>query len=264
MWRGQIMSYKVVFIDIDGTLVNEEKQIPNDALEAIEDLQKKGIEVVLATGRAPYFFTHIREKLNINSYLCFNGSLVVHKGEIIYDKAISKDTLEKLETLALEHNHPIVFQGRKKYRSKHNQHPHVLESFASLKVEVPLYHEQYWKEEEIYQSLLYCQEHEEDLYHESFSDIHFVRWHRLAMDVIPKGGSKATGIKVMLDHIGLSTSEAVAFGDGLNDKEMLSFVGMGIAMGNAHEEVKPFAKYVTKSVDQGGLKNGLIQIGLLD
>lgn len=60
----------------------------------------------------------------------------------------------------------------------------------------------------------------------------------------------------MLQHLKLSPDDAVAFGDGLNDKEMLSYVGMGIAMGNAHEEVKPFADFTTKHVNEGAFDTG--------
>ncbi|MEM5595787.1 HAD-IIB family hydrolase [Niallia circulans] len=78
------MTYKIVFIDIDGTLVNEEKQIPNDAKAAIKELKKRNILIVLATGRAPYFFSHILDELGLSSYISFNGSYVVHGKKEVY------------------------------------------------------------------------------------------------------------------------------------------------------------------------------------
>ena len=83
------------------------------------------------------------------------------------------------------------------------------------------------------------------------------------MDVIPAGGSKAKGIEAVLKHIGRSKDEVVAFGDGLNDVEMLSYVGLGIAMGNANDEVKSYANHVTSSVDEKGIRRGLEHAGLL-
>ncbi|EHB59642.1 Haloacid dehalogenase domain protein hydrolase type 3 [Paenibacillus lactis 154] len=83
------------------------------------------------------------------------------------------------------------------------------------------------------------------------------------MDVIPGGGSKAKGIEAVLKHLGITPAQAVAFGDGLNDKEMLAYVGLGIAMGNAHEEVKPLADFVTKHVNKGGIRHGLRHAGLI-
>ena len=75
--------------------------------------------------------------------------------------------------------------------------------------------------------MLFCEEKEARLYEETFSNIHFVRWHSLSMDVIPKDSSKAAGIAEFLKILAIDPKEAVAFGDGLNDKEMLSYVGMG-------------------------------------
>lgn len=257
------MAYKIVFIDIDGTLVNEEKQIPNDAKAAINELKKRNIPVVLATGRAPYFFSHILEELGLSSYISFNGSYVVHEKEEVYKKPIPMETLELLENTALKNNHPIVFQGSKEGCANHKEHAHIIESFQSLKLEAPSYRHDFWKEADIYQCLLFCEEKEEKVYEETFSNIHFVRWHPLSMDVIPTGGSKAAGIAQILNILHIDPKEAVAFGDGLNDKEMLSYVGMGIAMGNAHEDIKPYAKFVTKHVDDGGLAYALQRISLL-
>lgn len=257
------MAYKIVFIDIDGTLVNEEKKIPQDAKEAITELKKQNIPIVLATGRAPYFFSDILTELGLSSYISFNGSYVVHEEEEVYKKPIPVETLEVLEQIALKNNHPLVFQGSKECCANHKEHAHIIESFQSLKLNAPTYRKDFWKEADIYQCLLFCEEKEEKLYEESFSNIHFVRWHSLSMDVIPKGGSKAAGIEQILTILNIDPNEAVAFGDGLNDKEMLSFVGMGVAMGNAHEDVKPFAKFVTKHVNEGGLSYGLKKIGLI-
>lgn len=67
----------------------------------------------------------------------------------------------------------------------------------------------------------------------------------------------------MLKHLGITAEEAVAFGDGLNDKEMLSYAGLGIAMDNAHEEVKLLADYVTKHVNYSGIRHGLEYAGLI-
>jgi Cof subfamily protein (haloacid dehalogenase superfamily) len=257
------MAYKIVFFDIDGTLIDEEKQIPRDALEAVQKLKEQNIEVVISTGRAPYFFTSIAEQFGIESFISFNGSYVVYKGKVLFEKTIPAHVLELLEKEALTNGHPLVFQGNETNFANHDQHPQVIESFRSLKLDPPQYRPHFWKEAKIYQALLHCEAHEEEQYLSLFQEINFVRWHRYSMDVLPVGGSKAKGIHAVLAHLGIDPSEAVAFGDGLNDKEMLSYVGLGIAMGNAHEQVKPFANYVTKHINEGGIKHGLEFAGLL-
>ncbi len=258
------MSYKIVFFDIDGTLVNEEKVIPEDTVKAIQELKNRGIEPVIATGRAPYFIKPLLEKLGIESYVCMNGAYVVYKGEPIYRREIGKSSLEALVKLSGEHEHGLVFEGEHTFYSNKEEHPFIIDSVNSLKVDLPGYDPEFWQAESIYQVFLHCESHEEHLYESVKSDFTLIRWHAQAMDVLPLGGSKAEGIKAMLDRLNYTEHNAVAFGDGLNDKEMLQLVGFGVAMGNSHPEVLPYADYVTTHVDEQGIRNGLIEAGLLE
>jgi Cof subfamily protein (haloacid dehalogenase superfamily) len=257
------MSYKIVFFDIDGTLINEEKEISQDTLEAIRELKHNGTEVVIATGRAPYFFKALAERLEIDSFVSLNGAYVVHKGVPIYKRIITKESLKQLVKLAAENNHSLVFQGDSAFYADAEQHPHILDAVGSLKVDLPGFNPDFWMSDDIYQAFLHCEADEEHLYLDAFPDLRLVRWHPFAMDVVPNDGSKAVGILALLDHLQIPPAEAVAFGDGLNDKEMLTAVGLGIAMGNAHEELIPFADYVTTSVNEGGIRRGLIHARLL-
>jgi hydroxymethylpyrimidine pyrophosphatase-like HAD family hydrolase len=90
-----------------------------------------------------------------------------------------------------------------------------------------------------------------------------VRWHPLSTDVLPSGGSKARGIREIIDRLGFTSEDVYAFGDGLNDIEMLRFAGNGIAMGNAPGAVKRAVKYVTEDVNNNGISHGLELVGLL-
>lgn len=257
------MTYKIVFFDIDGTLINEDKQISDDTAEAVRELQSRGVEAVIATGRAPYFFAPLAERLGIDSFVSLNGAHVVYKGEPIFSREIPRESVGALVDYAAKQNHPLVFQGHSSYYANESSHPHMVESVSSLKVDFPGFDPHFWKNESIYQMFLLCEEHEEHLYHEVVPGLRYIRWHHKAMDVIPSDRSKAQGIEALLRHIRMAPEEAVAFGDGLNDKEMLKSVGLGIAMGNSHDELKPFADYVTTRVDEGGIRNGLRYAGLI-
>ena len=257
------MSYKIVFFDIDGTLVNEEKVIPADTVAAIQELKERGVEPVIATGRAPYFIKPLAEQLGIESFVCLNGGYVVYKGEPLYKKTIEKSALEKLVALAARHNHGLVFEGERTFCSDREEHPFIKESVLSLKVDLPSYNPSFWQENDIFQVFLHCESQDEPLYEELKTDFTLIRWHRYAMDVLPVGGSKAMGIAAMLDKLGYTAADAVAFGDGLNDKEMLAYVGFGVAMGNSNPELLPYADFVTTHVDEQGIRNGLIEAGLL-
>ncbi|WP_027091698.1 Cof-type HAD-IIB family hydrolase [Cohnella thermotolerans] len=257
------MSYKIVFFDIDGTLVDEEKKVPRDAAEAVRRLKDSGVEPVIATGRAPYFFKPLAEQLGIESWVSLNGGYVVYKGKELHRRTIPLPDLEKLVELSARNGHALVFEGKEAYYANQENHPFVYESVESLKVEHPGVDANFWKSEDIFQVFLHCESHEEHLYPAALPGLRFVRWHAKAMDVLPRTGSKAEGILALLSALGLTPADAVAFGDGLNDKEMLELVGLGIAMGNAHEELLPFADYVTSRVEEGGVRNGLVYAGLL-
>ncbi|MBP5645182.1 MAG: HAD-IIB family hydrolase, partial [Bacteroidales bacterium] len=83
------------------------------------------------------------------------------------------------------------------------------------------------------------------------------RWHPEFSDLVNRENSKASGIEAILRHFGLQRSECIAFGDGGNDIEMLEYCGIGVAMGNADEEVQRHADYVTTSVDEEGILHAL-------
>jgi Cof subfamily protein (haloacid dehalogenase superfamily) len=255
--------YKIVFFDIDGTLIDEDKKIPPDTIQSIQKLKDANIKVMLATGRSPYHLKPIAEQLGIDSYISFNGSIVVHQGKLIFEQSIPAQSLQFLDQLAHKSNHPLVCLGDQGYYASHESHPHIMETFESLNIALPQYNPHFWRQSKIYQVMLYCQIGEESDYLSYFSDMKFIRWHALSVDVIPSAASKAQGVECILNHLGISPSEAVAFGDALNDREMLSFVGMGIAMGNAHKELIPFSRFITKHVNDGGIQYGLEQIGLI-
>jgi Cof subfamily protein (haloacid dehalogenase superfamily) len=257
------MAYKIVFFDIDGTLVDENGRIPPGTLESIHKLKALGIKVWVASGRSPYHLRFAAEALGVDSFIGFNGSMVVHQGELIHEQFISPASLELLNQAAVKRNHPLVYYGGQTYCSSHHDHPDIVGTFRSLKIDPPVHNPSLWKESKIYQAMLYCRDAEELEYTVRLSDIRFVRWHEFSVDVIPSTGSKAKGIEIVLKHLGLLPEEAVAFGDALNDREMLSYVGMGIAMGNAHEGLRPYADFITKPVDEGGITYGLQQIGLI-
>ncbi|GGF88019.1 phosphatase [Paenibacillus albidus] len=257
------MSYKIVFFDIDGTLVNDEKQVPQDTIDAIAELKASGIEPVIATGRAPYFFKPLAELLHIDSFVSLNGAYVVYKGEPLYKRTLPLSSLEKLVEAAGRNNHSLVFEGNEQFFANSEAHPFIMESVNSLRVEQPGFDPEFWRNSDIYQVFLHCEAADEHLYDQVFDDLRLVRWHPKAMDVTVMGGSKAVGIESMLARLNISPSEAVAFGDGLNDMEMLEHVGLGIAMGNSHPELLPYADYVTASVDEGGIRQGLRHAGLI-
>lgn len=262
---GIYMSDKsVIFFDIDGTLLTHDKQLPASTKEAIFSLKRLGHEVAIATGRAPFMFENLRKELEIDTYVSFNGQYVVLNGEVIYTNALKASSLLTLSETALKNNHPVVYMDHEDMKANVPEHDYIKESLDTLKIgsfptHDPLYHEG----RELYQTLLFCPEGEEAQYEKAFTDFDFIRWHPVSVDILPRGGSKAKGIEKIIEKLGYSKERQFAFGDGLNDIQMLMAIENSVAMGNGEEEAKAVAKYVTKSVEEDGILHGLQMVGLL-
>lgn len=265
MKEGSTLQKKsVIFFDIDGTLLNNEKKLPLSTKRAIFKLKEKGHLVGIATGRAPFMFENLRKELEINTFVSYNGQYVVLNGDVVYTNPLKMSSLEKLTKAALENRHPVVFMDHEDMRANVPEHSYIKESMNTLKINrFPSHDPNYYKNRDLYQTLLFCPEGEEEQYEKEFYDFDFIRWHPVSVDVLPKGGSKAKGIEQLVQKLGISHEKVYAFGDGLNDIEMLLSVKNSVAMGNAIPSVKAAAKYVTKSVEGNGIDYGLKMVGLI-
>jgi Cof subfamily protein (haloacid dehalogenase superfamily) len=257
------MTQKMIFFDIDGTLLDHNKELPQSTKLAIQALKEKGHEVAIATGRAPFMFKDLLKELEIDTYVSFNGQYVVVNNEVVYKNPLPTESLQKLAEYSSKKQHPLVYLSHEEMKSNIEYHSHIQESLGTLKFSHPSYDPIYFEGREIYQCLLFCAEGEEKDYIDEFKQFHFIRWHPVSTDVLPAGGSKAKGIEIAIRHLGISDDDVYAFGDGLNDIEMLRFVKNSVAMGNAPETVKKSAKHVTKDVAEDGIAYGLEFLGLL-
>lgn len=254
---------QIVFFDIDGTLLNKEKRLPQSTIMAVKALQDKGIVTAIATGRAPFMFEDLLTTLNIDTFVSFNGQYVVYKGKPIVENPLSFEELARLEKLAADAGHPMAFLSAHNMALNVPEHSYVKESFGDLKIRVPEMDLTFREKYPIYQALLFSEEKEDMSYLNGFHSFDYIRWHTYSTDVIPKGGSKAEGIKHLLQRTGIDQKNTFAFGDALNDIQMLHFVDTGIAMGNGRKEAKEAADLVTESVENDGIYQGLQQVGLL-
>ncbi|GAA0293866.1 hypothetical protein GGQ92_000071 [Gracilibacillus halotolerans] len=257
------MGDKIVFLDIDGTLLDHNKNIPASAKQAINKLKANGVTVAISTGRAPFMFQEILDELDIHSYVSINGQYVVHENKVIYANPIEMDQLERLTAFSTDKQHPVIYQSASDMKSNVADHPHIKTGMNSLKREFPLQESNYYKHLPIYQVLLFNEQEEQTIYEKEFPSLRFVRWHQFSCDVMPVNGSKANGIEQFIKNSDFELEDTYAFGDGLNDLEMLQKVQVGVAMGNSVPEVKEIADYVTEDVAEDGLAKGLEKIGLI-
>lgn len=252
----------MICLDVDGTIYNEEKVASEATIATIKQLQHAGYKVVIATGRAPFFIEPLLERLGIDSFICLNGQLVKIDGQYIRKVPVPHDALEAIRARSIEHGHPMVFFSDETYKTT-SLHDYVVDSLSTLKITLPEEDESFYESHDIYQALLFHRAEEDHLYDDVLTEVKQYRWHEVSRDIVPKEGSKFEGIKAACEHLGITTDEVIAFGDGPNDIEMLSNVGLGVAMGNAIDEVKACSDYVTKSVDDEGITYAVRDLDLL-
>lgn len=258
-----IQTKKLIFFDIDGTLLDPDNRIPASAKQAVLALKEAGHMVALASGRAPFMLEPIRLELGLESYVSFNGQYVMHQGELIHSNPIRSDALNQLSAFASVSGHPLVYLDHSQMSCSQEYHPHVDLCLSSLGVTHPEYEKLFCDNRFIYQTMLFCSQEVENAYRDRFRDLTFVRWHPLSMDVLPAGGSKAEGVSRLAARTGFAPENVYAFGDNLNDMEMFRYAGCSIAMGNAPYSLKRLASHVTKNAEQDGILHGLKWAGLL-
>ncbi|WP_332650485.1 Cof-type HAD-IIB family hydrolase [Lysinibacillus sp. 54212] len=254
---------KILFFDVDGTLYNDDKILPSSAKEAIFKARENGHEIAIATGRAPFMIESLLQELEIDTYVTFNGQYVVYKGEVIFTDSVSNEQLQEIIAFGTARNEPVVFLNEKEMIASTTNDAKIEQSLATLQYPYPRIDEVFYETNDVYQTLIFMEKEYEELYKQTFPQVQFVRWHQYSCDILPKAGSKARGIQKVLQHIGKTMDDAIAFGDGLNDLEMLQEVGLGVAMGNGHDKVKEVADIIAPHVDEDGIKGVMEQLKLI-
>ncbi|PID24749.1 hydrolase Cof [Sporosarcina sp. P7] len=255
---------KIVFFDLDGTLMNHDKTILESTKQSLKALRDKGIYTVICTGRAPLMFKWLLEELSFDSYVSMNGQHVVLEGEVIYSNPMKPEVIQQLTELAHKQGHGLTYSTFESFVSNVEEHPLVQEGTARLKIPYPPVDPNVYSHSVVNQVQIYSTPKETEKYMELFKDYSFIRWDENSVDMLPEGASKAIGIQKMLEHMDIPVENSYAFGDGANDMQMIETVGIGVAMENAIPELKKVADHVTASCSEDGIMKGLISLGLLE
>lgn len=261
----QMKDKKIVFFDLDGTLLTSKLKISSSSIEAIRAIQEQGIEPVIATGRNIGEIGNVFELTGIQSCVAMNGQYVLFNGDLIYENPIDQNEIKDFHAAVSRNGHELAFYGPDKITvTAANSEIISKNYYERVGTEYPPVDGARYFKESIHMMVLFCAEGEETYYQEAFPYFQFVRHSTLGCDVYPTEASKATGIKRLIEHQNLSFENTYAFGDGLNDIEMFRLVKHPVAMGNAINNLKKIAKFVTTSNDEDGIRNGLHLCGLLN
>lgn len=253
------MTKKMFFFDIDGTLLDDTKKVLTSTKEALHQLKVNGHEIAIATGRNYTMAKDVIDELEFNNYIVCNGSAGFFHDELIYENYLDEKELEKLLMAADKHGHQIVYETPFELKRRHEEIAAVTsEAMKAVGYKVPEYAGDFHKENSLVQALIFYRE-EEKVYYEDgkFPQFKFIRWHNTGVDVLPRGGSKAKTMLKVAENQGFKREDTIAFGDGLNDRELLREAGIGVAMGNALETIKLQADRVTATNNEDGIAKAL-------
>lgn len=257
------MNYKIVFFDVDGTLINyEDGCVEESTKQAIDLLKNKGIHLVAATGR-PLSMCRELEELGIETFITANGAYVKHHDLVLHKTPIAKEIVQNVEAFAMEQQHSLTF-FTEQLAMNSIQSPaalHAMQETLSLG-DFPVINEKI-ANEEVFLMCLYTDEQGEKRYVSQFPNILWQRWHPYIVNVLQQDVSKSIAVQAVLDYFNIDSKNAIAFGDGDNDMDMLELVGLGIAMGNGSLALKNVADFVTKKSTEGGIDFALRQLQII-
>lgn len=258
---------KIIFFDIDDTLyLKHQNRILDSTKTALQHLSTQDIMVAIATGRGicvfPPCVTDFIGEVGIEVFVTINGQYNEYQGKTLTHFPLRQAQIVST-TAYLNAQHIAYGYMTRDEIITFSQDRHMMNALTSL-------HTPYRMADEfdinipVYQMLAFYENNQNiDLARHLDDDLKTVRWHLSGVDILDVHGSKARGIASVLDALGLSMSDAWAFGDGLNDVEMLAQVGFGVAMGNAHPDLKAVADYVCPCHDEDGIYRGLQDLGVI-
>ena len=244
---------KIAFFDVDGTLVNPRTGlISARTKETLIRLRQKGILLCIATGRPPASLPDLTG-LPFDAFLTCNGALCYTEDRIIAETTIPADAVQKVIANAAALGRPVTVALRDRLAANGTD-PDLAEYYRMAGLELTVAEDfDAAAGGHVYQMMLGCRISDHgDIIRGADGVAITYSWDRAA-DVIPIGGGKGIAVMQILEHFNLSADQAIAFGDGFNDRRMLQTVGTGVAMGNADPRVTAVSMYQTASNNEDGI-----------
>lgn len=254
---------KIIFFDIDGTLIDmRTKRISEKMIETLTQLKEKEIILCLATGRSPISLPHF-ESVEFDAFLTFNGSYCFDKNHTIFSNPIPAEDVQMIIQNAAVIDRPVSLATKEKLAAN-GRDKDLMEyySFAHLELEVADNFEEV-ATEEIYQVMLGCMEYDYPAIMKGVHHAKITAWWDRAVDIIPSDGGKGVAVEKILKYYHIDKAQALAFGDGNNDIEMLQAVGTGVAMENASHRLKEIADDICGHVTEDGIYHYCLAHGLI-
>lgn len=268
---GEIsMVYRLLAVNVDGTLLQSNGRLNKTTKDSIEYVHQKGVHVALVTNRSFYSAKKVAKSIKINPMI------IAHQGAFVAEtidkpllvKRIAEELILEVVQLLEKISCQIQLLHEKASLSNRINIPENLLSRAVMTLNDPYIFSQTYVEvlsEELQErpfaptkvDIIFPNIHDlNDMYRlirNLFPEIEVIRQSEERLTLVPKGVSKWNGLLYLANHLQIKRNEIVAIGDGVDDIDMIAGAGLGVAMGNASQEVKAAAKWVTRSNDENGL-----------
>lgn len=260
----------LLFFDIDGTLLTlDDKHIlPDSTKDALYKAKENGHKIFINTGRVK---TAIDKKLldfGFDGMVCGCGTYIEYAGKEIFHNKISKEQCMVYASFLHQYKFQTIFEEKERLFIDGDRGPggflEYIYSYFSKNSEVPI--EEMTHPDFIFDKFTtaYFSERDAEALRKTFSEkFNLIPHLGNVCEAVPKGFSKATGIRRLADFLEADISDCYAFGDSINDMEMLQYVPHSVAMGNSVEEVFSVVEYKTADIRENGIQKALLHYNLI-
>ena len=252
---------KALFFDIDGTLVSfNTHKVAQSTIEGLNIAKERGIKIFISTGRPLSFINNLEDIEHlIDGYITTNGSYNFMGKSVISMHSIPKEEVLTLVDYLNKHEYPAILVGTDN-TAVINHKPIVdriiIDTLNITNIDFSITAETVLQQD-ILQITPFITQEQQDIIMPQIPHCASERWHPEFIDTVNKQASKGKALSDIVAYNDLLISETMAFGDGGNDISMLLKAGVGVAMGNANDNVKAMANYVTSSADDDGIYKAL-------
>lgn len=265
---------QLVAIDLDGTLLRDDKSLSQENVDAIKDAIEQGVQVVICTGRTLPSIQYLSKQLpqgHGDEYLILQNGAVIHQ---LPDLNIVH------ETILTESDRQAIYDVFKEYRSEEVQmvafdpdklylvddetaNPTVVQDAKTLSTDITLASfEEIKNLDTLYKIVVFggvefIDDYLEKIPNDLYEQVHIVRSLPVAIEFIPKLANKANGLNALIQQLDIKAENIMTIGDELNDYEMVKMAGLGVAMENGHPEVKRVADELTLTNNENGVAHAI-------
>lgn len=255
---------KAVFLDIDGTMVSFQTHcVPDNTKQALREARSRGIKIFVSTGRHSSDINNLGD-LEFDGYITLNGAYCRVGEQVVFKKHIPHEDVAAFIRYD-EEVEPVPCFFVESDRVYANRKDELVTQMMDL-VEFtprPIVPSREFLGREIFQLTAFFPAERDAEIMQHLPGCDTARWYPTFADIVARGVDKSVGLEKVGAHFGFKKEEMMAIGDGGNDISMIQYAGTGVAMGNANEEVKQVANYITTSVDDDGVGNAFRHFGII-